>query len=188
LATLRTFVALPLPDPWEGYLAGVTRSLAGVVTGVGWTKPSSLHLTLRFLGDLEAADVERLGDAVARGAEGAVAVTAEVGSFGAFPRIDRPRVLWVGIGSGEREILALADRVNGAVDASGFPPADKPFRPHVTLGRVREGARGLDALRGFALPPRPPAATLDRILVMKSDLHPTGARYTAIREVRLPPL
>lgn len=74
------------------------------------------------------------------------------------------------------------------MERAGFDRADKPFRPHLTLGRVREGARGLEALRGYALSaPSPPAAFLDRIVVMKSDLDPSGARYTALREVRLPP-
>ncbi|HEU4725441.1 MAG TPA: 2'-5' RNA ligase family protein, partial [Candidatus Eisenbacteria bacterium] len=96
-------------------------------------------------------------------------------------------VVWAGIAGGESELLALGRRVNGAIDAAGFDPADKPFRPHLTLGRVREGATGLEALRGFALPaPLPAEALLDRIVVMKSDLHPSGARYTALREVRLP--
>ncbi len=184
---IRTFVAIPVPRTWGEYLIAVGRSLATVVSGVSWAKPENLHLTLRFLGDLGAEDAVRLGEVVARGAEGGTSVLAELGGLGAFPHLDRPRVLWVGIARGEPELQGLAHRVNAAVDAAGFPPDDKPFRAHLTLGRVREGARGFDALRSFALPPRPPAAPLDRILVMKSDLHPTGARYTALREVRLPP-
>jgi 2'-5' RNA ligase len=128
-----------------------------------------------------------LGDAVARGAEGATAPEAEIGGIGAFPSLERPRTLWAGLARGGEELVALGRRVNAAIDAAGFERADKPFRPHLTLGRVREGARGLEALRAYAPPPPPPPARLDRIVVMKSDLHPSGARYTALREVRLPP-
>ena len=85
-------------------------------------------------------------------------------------------------------IPADGEEYLAGMERAGFDRADKPFRPHLTLGRVREGARGLEALRGYALSaPSPPAAFLDRIVVMKSDLDPSGARYTALREVRLPP-
>jgi 2'-5' RNA ligase len=109
-----------------------------------------------------------------------------LGAIGAFPSLEKPRVLWVGVSAGEGELLALGRRVNAAIDAAGFERADKPFRPHLTLGRVREGARGFEALRGYAPPTPPDPVRLDRIVVMKSDLHPSGARYTALREVRLP--
>ncbi|HEY6572067.1 MAG TPA: RNA 2',3'-cyclic phosphodiesterase, partial [Candidatus Eisenbacteria bacterium] len=163
-----------------------SRDLAGQVHGVSWVRPGNLHMTLRFLGDLGESGAARVGDAVERGAAGAEAPLAELGRLGGFPSLDRPRVVWVGIARGEPELLALGRRVNAAIDAAGFDRADKPFRPHLTLGRVREGARGLEALRGYAPPPPPPGALLDRIVVMKSDLHPSGSRYTALREVRLP--
>jgi len=187
VALLRTFVAIPVADAWERYLSDVARDLAAIVSGVSWTKPENFHMTVRFLGDLEASGAVRVGDAVVRGAEGAVAPLASLGRVGAFPSFERPRVLWVGIAAGEPELLALGRLVNAAIDAAGFDRADKPFRPHLTLGRVREGARGFEALRAYRPPAPPEAARLDRILVMKSDLHPSGARYTALREVRLPP-
>jgi 2'-5' RNA ligase len=184
---IRTFVAIPVGDPWERYLAAVSRDLAGLVSGVSWVKPENFHMTLRFLGDLGESGAARVGEAVARAAEGIAAPVAALGPVGAFPSLERPRTLWVGIARGEPDLLDLGRRVNAAIDAAGFERADKPFRPHLTLGRVRDGARGFEALRRYAPPPPPPEAPLDRIVVMKSDLHPSGARYTALREVRLPP-
>ena len=184
---IRTFVAVPIPGAWEEYLGAVVRDLAGLTQGVSWTRPGNLHLTVRFLGDLDESDASRVGEAVARGVEGTAAPRVTLGAIGSFPSLGRPRVLWAGVAQGEPELLALGRTVNAAIDAAGFARDDKPFRPHLTLGRVREGARGLESLRGYALPaPLPPAAFLDRIIVMKSDLHPSGARYTALREVRLP--
>jgi 2'-5' RNA ligase len=184
---IRTFVAVLIPGAWEEYLGGVSRDLAALIHGVSWVKPGNLHLTIRFLGDLGVSGASRVGDAVARAAVGVAPSLAELGRLGGFPSLDRPRAIWVGISRGEPELLQLGRLVNAAIDAAGFDRADKPFRPHLTLGRVREGARGLGALRDYAPPPPPPAVLLDRIVVMKSDLHPSGARYTALREVRLPP-
>ena len=183
---IRTFVAIPIPALWEDYLAGVSRDLASLAQGVSWVKPGNLHLTIRFLGDLGESGAARVGDAVERGCAAVAAPLAALGHLGGFPSLDRPRVVWIGIARGESELLDLGRQVNAAIDAAGFDRADKPFRPHLTLGRVREGARGLDALRAYRPPPPPPTAILDRIVVMKSDLHPTGSRYTALREVRLP--
>jgi 2'-5' RNA ligase len=108
-----------------------------------------------------------------------------MGPIGAFPNLNRPRVVWVGLAEGEEAVSAVARAVNDALGRAGFGEPEKPFRPHLTLARVREGARGLEALQGAALPPPPQASLLDRICVMKSELHPAGARYTALTEARL---
>ena len=99
--------------------------------------------------------------------------------------MNRPRVLWTGLTEGRDEAIALAKSVNQSLDHGGFGPADKPFKPHITLARVRERAEGVEAFGRYTPPPPPGAALLDRIVVMKSDLHPTGARYTALEEIRL---
>ena len=98
---IRTFVAIPVPETWETYLTALARDLARVVQPVSWTRPGNFHMTVRFLGDLGEDGASRVGDAVARGAEGAHAVDAEMGGIGAFPSLDRPRVIWVGAGRGE---------------------------------------------------------------------------------------
>ena len=184
---IRTFVAIPLPAAWAAYAARVSAALAGRVRGVSWVREENLHLTIRFLGDLGESGVARLGEAVARAADTLHAPVASPGALGAFPSLERPRVVWIGVATGREGLTAVGAAVNAAIDRAGFERADKPFRPHVTLGRVRPGARGLEALRAAVLPEPPSPASLDRIVVMKSDLHPSGARYTALREVRLPP-
>jgi len=184
---IRTFVAIPLPDAWAAYASGAAAALADRVKGVSWVRQETLHLTIRFLGDLGESGVARVGEAVARAAESVRTPVASLGAVGAFPSLERPRVVWIGIAEGREALRAVGAAVNAAIDRAGFDRADKPFRPHVTLGRVRPGASGLEAIRAAALPAPPGPAALDRIVVMKSDLHPSGARYTALREVRLPP-
>jgi 2'-5' RNA ligase len=181
----RTFVALPIPPEWEEYLAGIARDLAPRTSGLSWVRSGNVHLTLRFLGDLGDSGVQRAGASVRRGAADVPAFEAALGGLGAFPDMRRPRVLWAGLAAGAEEATALAKAVNAALRADGFGPEDKPFRAHLTLARVREGARGLDALRDYRPAPPPPASVLDRVVVMKSDLHPSGSRYTPLLEVRL---
>ncbi len=182
---VRTFVALLIPKDWAEYLGRVEQDLASRMSGLSWVKPENLHFTLRFLGDLGDSGVTRAGGAVERGAGEARAFQARLGSLGGFPSLDRPRVLWAGLAEGGEGAVDLARAVNEALRRDGFGPPDKPFRPHLTLARVREGARGMDALRGYAPPPPPGDAVLERVALMKSDLHPAGARYTPLVEVRL---
>jgi 2'-5' RNA ligase len=166
-------------------MGAISRELAAATTGLSWVKPENLHLTLRFLGDLGESGVSRAGGAVTRGAESVPAFEAALGGLGMFPNPRRPRVVWFGLAQGEMEATRLAAAVNGALEGDGFGSPDKPFRSHITLARVREGARGLEALGAYAPPPPPPPAILDRVALMKSELHPAGARYTALAEIRL---
>jgi 2'-5' RNA ligase len=170
---IRTFVAIPLPRAWLEHVSAVSAALAARTRGISWVRPENFHFTIRFLGDLGESGVARVGDAVARGAEGRRAPRASLGPLGAFPSWARPRALWLGLATGDDALREVGKAVNDAIDRAGFD-------------RVREGATGLESLRAEPLPPPPPPVALDRIVVMKSDLHPSGARYTAIREVRLP--
>jgi 2'-5' RNA ligase len=183
----RTFVALLLPPAWIEYLGAVAEQLRGGTSSLSWVKAGNVHVTVRFLGDLGDSGVRRVSDAVVRTTAPLDAPLARLGGLGAFPSLTRPRVLWVGFSEGEEAVRALGNAVNDGIRLAGFGPPEKPFRPHMTLARVREGARGLEAIRSASLPPPPPAEPLDRIAVMKSELHPAGSRYTALTEVRLRP-
>jgi RNA 2',3'-cyclic 3'-phosphodiesterase len=182
---IRTFVAFMIPTDWTEYLGEIGRDLAARTSRFSWVKPGNIHITIRFLGDLGEDGVRRVSESVRESAGSAEAPRARLGALGAFPKLEKPRVVWVGLGDGADAVTSLGKTVNDALKRDGFGPPDKPFRPHLTLARVREGAGGLDALHHAVIPPPPPAAFLDRICVMKSELHPAGARYTALTEVRL---
>ena len=184
---VRTFVALLIPPDWAAHLGALSAGLAARTRGLAWVKPENLHVTLRFLGDLDDAAVARVGASVADRAASAVAPLARLGPLSAFPNLVRPRVLWVGLSEGATEVAALAGAVDEGLRDAGFGASDRPFRAHLTLARVREGAQGLETLRDAVLPTPPRRALLDRVAVMKSDLHPSGSRYTALQEVRLRP-
>ena len=184
---VRTFVALLIPPDWAAHLGALAATLAAGTGGLSWVKPENLHVTLRFLGDLDETAVDRARTAVSQALALATAPRARLGPLGAFPNLSRPRVLWVGLSEGADAVSALAATADEGLRDAGFGPSDRPFRAHITLARVREGARGLETLLKAANPEPPAAALLDRVAVMKSDLHPSGSRYTALQEVRLRP-
>lgn len=184
----RTFVALLIPDAWIAYLRDVARALQAKTSGFSWVKPENVHLTVRFLGDLDDSGVARARESVRASAAGLSAPISRLGRLGAFPRMDRPRVLWVGLSQGEREVEAVAHQVNVGLERDGFGPLDKPFRAHLTVARARDRAVGPDetAASPELLGEPPPASPLGRLAVMKSELHPSGARYNVLEELRLP--
>ena len=184
---VRTFVALLIPPDWAAHLGALSRTLAARTSGLSWVKPENLHVTLRFLGDLDDAAVGRTRASVAESLAGATAPLARLGPLSAFPNLAKPRVLWVGLSEGLETVGEVARAVDDGLRQAGFGPPDRPFRAHVTLARVRAGAKGLETIRDAAVDEPPAASLLDRVAVMKSDLHPSGSRYTALQEVRLRP-
>lgn len=168
-------------------LAAEVERLRRVAPDVAWVAPPNFHLTLKFIGRIDAAVV----DAVAASLTTAVAVLPAfeivLSALGAFPSVSRPRVIWAGVDDG----AAAARRVAGAVDSAltpfGVEPETRPLACHVTLGRRRLPRRdaGLaDALstgaeRGFG------RVRVGAVALMQSELSPCGARYRQLAECRL---
>jgi RNA 2',3'-cyclic 3'-phosphodiesterase len=182
----RTFVAILIPEAWTEYLRAVARDLGRGTSGLSWVKPENVHVTVRFLGDLGDDGVARLRESVRRSAAPLRAPVARLGPLGAFPRPEHPRVVWAGLAEGQDAVGAVAAAVERGLRADGFGRAEKPFRAHLTLARVREGASGVGSIFAATLPEAPPAEPLPRLAVMKSELHPSGARYNVFEEIRLP--
>jgi 2'-5' RNA ligase len=119
--------------------------------------------------------------ALDRAVAGTVPFTVTVAELGAFPSPGRARVIWAGITDGAAELTRLAGRVDRELAAIAFPADDRPFSPHVTLGRVREPRRQprlADALAPRAAPFG--AVAVDRLCLMRSQLSPRGARYSEL--------
>jgi 2'-5' RNA ligase len=181
----RTFVAVfPPPEIVENLTALLSRLRAAVPEGVKWVESRNLHLTLRFFGDLIDKKVRQAVEVTeAFGAEKGP-VSGRLGGIGAFPGLSRPRVFWIGMPEGGTKLESLAGDLDMAYRRSGFGRADKPFRAHLTVGRVREGLR-IDAAPIAGLQYESSPFTLDRISVMKSQLTPKGPIYTSLAEIPL---
>jgi 2'-5' RNA ligase len=176
---IRSFVAVALPDP---NLAAIERHLAECAQAAPayrWVEPDSLHLTLRFLGNLEPEVVERVRAELSsvRGAPFPLALDGR-GTFG--PRA-APRVVWIGLGAGLDACAALAARVEAACEQAGLEPEPRPFRAHVTLARARREGERLPPL-----PDPPPLVpwTVEDFALYESRLR-QQPRYVVLQRYRL---
>jgi 2'-5' RNA ligase len=186
---MRLFVAVNLPDDLRSALGRlVDRLPAG--HGVRWVPPGNVHLTLRFLGEVSPDRVEEIETLLSAAAARHPAFTLTAQGVGAFPDLRRPRVVWVGIGPPESigTLDALhRDLEDGFADL-GFGREGRPFRPHLTIGRVRDrrGRRRTFPrgwIEGAAFPAAP--FSVDAIDLMESRLEPAGARYRRLHRALL---
>lgn len=192
METIRTFVAIVLPEPLLRQLAQVQRQLEKKAPpeSVRWVNPEGIHLTLKFLGDTPVAKLESIRAALAAVAARSAPCTFTVGGLGCFPNARRPRVLWVGVQPVGGELAALQRAVEAAMKPLGFPPEDREFTPHLTLGRVRDRVAPADLARLGALISSTEVGTLGEVTarhfaLIQSVLKPTGAEYTPLAEFSL---
>lgn len=182
--TQRLFVAIEIGDGERRALGRIQSRLRRLLPSVRWVKPDTIHLTLRFIGDTEESRVGNAADALACAAAGCAPFDFTLRGVGAFPDARRPHVLWVGVEDPGGSLAALADRLNARLAAAGFPPEDRPFSPHVTIGRLRDRAGG-DC--GSALSPlhdEPAArARAAGVCLFRSELTPAGPIHTVLYRV-----
>ncbi|MGH7672820.1 MAG: RNA 2',3'-cyclic phosphodiesterase, partial [Gemmatimonadales bacterium] len=138
---IRSFVAILLPDAVREAVAAATerlRSLGGVVA---WVPPQNLHVTLQFLGGQSEEGLVAAEAALDDAATRSVPIEVTLHGIGAFPGLERPRILWIGLAQGALEARALQARVADALAAAGFPREERPWHPHLTIGRVFDERR-----------------------------------------------
>ncbi|MGN6391105.1 MAG: RNA 2',3'-cyclic phosphodiesterase [Gemmatimonadales bacterium] len=174
---MRLFAGLPIVDDARREIVGLLDRLRGSAWPVRWVPDDGLHLTLKFFGEVSPERLDVIEEAVRIAARGTGSLPCRLDDLGAFPSPVRPRVLWVGI-EAPAALELLYDRLERGGEAIGFPPEGTPFRPHVTLGRVREGHRlpsdGLDGFSGaYARAP----FLASRLVLYESLLTTQGPRY-----------
>jgi 2'-5' RNA ligase len=190
--TPRAFVAVLLDEQTRRAVAAQIDRLRPLSKVVTWVPPPNLHLTLRFLGDQTEEQMAEVVPALEEAAAGVQAFTLSLKGLGAFPGLAHPRTLWVGVSEGVQEVQRLQARVAEALATRGVPIEARAWQAHVTIGRVIDKKRG----RGESMPElraavmRGAAASFGTMLaasivLMRSDLYTSGARYTSIASVPL---
>jgi 2'-5' RNA ligase len=182
MKTIRSFLAVDLCLQAARNLADHQRAvaercrLAGV--RVSWVPPQNLHVTIAFLGQVTEPMVSALSSVLAPTAAGIAPFDMTCGGLGVFPDAEHPRVIWAGVSSPGGELAVLHARVAGALGETGFNLDGKPFRSHVTIGRVREVGDGnlADCLAG-EVPDGFGETRVGELACYRSDLDPKGADY-----------
>jgi 2'-5' RNA ligase len=176
---MRLFFALPLPAEVKERLRPsleAARQAGG--EGVGFTRIAQIHFTLAFLGEQRSADAALAAGAVLSDNE---AFEMTIGGAGAFPNTARPRVLWLGVAEGAAQLVVAAERLRRALQAGGFALEERPFRPHLTVGRVRPRGEKWARLALAAIAPGELArCTVREACLMQSVLGKGGATHTVI--------
>lgn len=186
LNLIRTFIAIAIPEPAVQKLAGLFALLRAERADVKWVRPEGLHITLKFLGDVDPGRIGDIGQAIAAAAVRENPLALRLQGFGGFPSLRSPRVFWIGMEGDTGRLIELAARIDRGTGSLGFPAEERPFKPHLTIGRVRS-AKGLSSVVE-TLQRNMPAFdpfTAGEIRIMKSDLKPAGAEYTVLKSIQL---
>jgi 2'-5' RNA ligase len=187
---IRTFIAIPLSDTIRRTIAQVQRELAEPLPDIRWVRPETIHLTLAFLGDISQESLDKIGNSMLSIGRSFAPFEVRIGNLGAFPSRSRPRVIWIGV---ERcaPLMGLQAALAGTLADLGLPGEDRPYTPHLTLGRSRR----LDPAAGRILETRADlpigSLTVDRMVLFESRLQPGGAvhlpRQTIVLDKRSAP-
>ncbi len=186
MSVIRAFIAIDLPEEIQKHLNQVSDQLQSQLdqVPVRWVPVQNIHLTLKFLGDVSLNNLEMLEKMLFSEVNGTRTFEFSVGGLGAFPSSHRPRVIWVGV-EAPPDLGTLQSSIEGEMERLGYAREDRPFSPHLTLGRVSRNASSqqihligevLEKTRvGFL-----GAARVEMVKLYRSDLRPGGAVYTNI--------
>jgi 2'-5' RNA ligase len=184
---MRLFFAIELGDALHDLLDDTTATLRAEAPELAWVGREKRHLTLKFLGDVSERDVPRLAAAADRAAARHAPIEMSVREVGAFPNFRRARVVWIGVEQ-EPRLELLHHDLEQACELEGFEVEGRPFRPHITLARVR-APLPVDRLRGLARAARAVRAAamvrVEWITLFESTLAPSGARYRRLHAAPL---
>ena len=185
LETKRVFVAVDVSPEVRQAAARLAESLKDEFPGcrASWTKPQNLHITLEFLGEIDAAELAAVKDCVSRAASAAVPFTLELDGTGVFR--SRSPVLWLGIKDPSGGLSLLKRKLDETLRSTGREPERRRFTPHLTLARIKEFRNCGDMARSAAATAVPSVLfEVNEAVIYQSRLVRTGAEYTALSRHR----
>ncbi len=191
MESVRAFVAIELPSSVKSALSQLQDNLKrSEHASVKWVNTGSIHLTLKFLGNIATETIPELTKVLSEAARGITPFHLELGEMGVFPNLRAPRVVWVGLRGEIATLSVLQENIESALIPLGFPPESRAFSPHLTLGRVREKAspgerrslgQAVASSKVASMEPFP----VDSLSLMRSTLTREGAVYTRLYSVAL---
>ncbi len=180
---MRTFLAIALPPAVSRNIEAIQNRLKRRLQGdIRWVRPAGIHLTLKFFGEVVPEAVEKIATAVAGPAAATAPFVLEARGLGAFPDVTRPRVIWLGVAGETGALLSLQRNLEQALSGAGFPREERPFRAHLTLGRVKvpKGILGLVQAVETGGDEGAGKIPVGEVTLFKSELTPRGAIYARL--------
>ena len=189
METLRLFIALDTPAAVKRHMELLRDDLSRRTRNVRWEAAGKLHCTLRFLGEVERSRIGAIMEQVRAAASETPPLFLTYAGIGFFPGLTRPRIIWIGIRESGGDLARLQERISGGLRGLGFLPEERPFHPHVTLGRVGPGSGAgasrvlieIVETRTFEHPP----VIVPAVEIMQSVLRPRGSEYAVLRSIPL---
>ncbi len=180
--TIRAFVCFEVPHDLRSRLAEIIAAGRRAGERIAWVRPENIHLTVKFLGDIARDDLPDVADMLHDIAANSSPFSIHIDRLGAFPNTHRPRVIWAGASEVPHAGKNFVARVDQALSGLGFPAESRPFKPHLTIGRVKQG--GGETMRlvmqqsfgSYELPCK-------TLVLMRSELKPGGAVYTPLEKI-----
>ena len=179
---MRAFIAIELSPEIKNELADLQQRLKQAGLKARWVKPGNIHLTLKFLGDIDPGNVGNISAAMEAATEKHAPFELKVSGTGVFPNLRKARVLWAGLSEGVTELINLQQDLDKALVTCGFERERRPFRGHLTLARFRNRVnpakleKTIKECDGGGLG----QWTVEDLVLFKSDLNPTGAIYSQL--------
>src|SRR4030065_2894829 len=184
---MRCFIAIELPEAVKSTLSGIEEGLKKSKADVRWVKPDNIHLTLKFFGNIEDKKTEKIIEIMENICSQYAPFTIKIKGMGTFPNIKSPRVLWVGI-EGNDTLKTLQEEIEKGMESIGFEREDRAFTAHLTLGRFRSSIEKEGLLKAVKLHEKDTfvgSINVQSLSLIRSDLHPEGARYSKIIDIPL---
>ena len=183
---MRLFIALPLSVEVEQSLGNIIKDLTSYGGKIKWVEPRNIHLTVKFLGETKESQIEPIKNEIKSIGAKYQAMSSDIINIGAFPNLQKPQVIWVGMREVPRELMPLVADVENATHRLGWEKERRPFKPHFTLGRVKDDRdlqKLTDALPRYFFPAIP--FSMQRLTLFQSILTPQGPRYTSLLDIPL---
>ena len=185
--TLRAFIAVELPEAAVSFVQRIQETLRSYRFKIRWVKPENIHVTLKFLGEINRDDTETIGTVISGAARDCGPMQFSVKGMGVFPGVKNPRVVWCGLKGDTTALVQFQGHLDEKLIDLGFLREKRPFKGHLTLGRVNgpvSPQKMIDAIKEIS-GLESALFEVKTVTLFSSDLHPSGAVYTQLKSIHL---
>ena len=184
---VRAFIGIELDNSLKSDLKEQLRALRKSFPNLKWVDSKNYHLTLRFLGEVNNETITELKSIINNSAKGINAIKATINQLGAFPHPDHPRVIWLGLGRGKKEMVELHSSLEADIQKLGFSGERHSYTPHLTIARLKKRSSPEDSLKktikNYNWKER--ELVIDNITLFKSRLRPSGPIYSLLHQAKI---